>query len=76
MATTYLVSRFKPAIVIALLLHCVVRQVDHSIGRVFQVILAATRPQIPIRVPVRLQVAINGRAHCVAPNIELAVLVK
>ena len=73
---TYLVARFKSAIVIALLLHGVVRQMNHAVRRVFQVVLPAASPQISVRVPVRLQVAVDGRAEGVAPDIELPVLVQ
>ena len=73
---TYLVARFKSAIVIALLLHGVVRQMNHAVRRVFQVVLPAASPQIPVRVPVRLQVAVDGRAEGVAPDVELPVLVQ
>ena len=73
---TYLVSRFKSAVVIALFLHSVIRQMNHSIRRVFQIILAAASPQIPVRVPVRLQVAVDSRAERVTPYVKLPILVQ
>ena len=51
---TYLVTRFEASIVFALLLHCIVRQVDHSVGRILDVVLAATRSKISVCVPVAL----------------------
>ena len=49
---------------------------NHAIRRVFQVVLAATRPQIPVCVPVRLQVAVDRSAEGVAPDVELPILVQ
>ena len=49
---------------------------NHAIRRVFQVVLAATRPEVAICVPVRLQVAVDRGAEGVAPDIELPVLVQ
>ena len=73
---TYLVAGFKSAIVVTLLLHSVIGQMYHTIGRVFQVVLATTRPKIAVCVPVRLQVSVLGRAESVAPNVELPILVQ
>ena len=73
---TYLVAGFKSAIIVTLLLHGVIGQMYHTIGCVFQVVLAATRPKVPVCVPVRLQVSVLGRAERVAPNVELPILVQ
>mgnify|MGYP000150199592 CR=1 FL=1 len=72
----YLVSRLKSAVVVALLLHGVVRQVDHPVCRVFQIVLSAARPQVSVRVPVGLQVSIYCRADREAPDIELSIFVE
>ena len=49
---------------------------DHSIRRILQIILTAARSQVPISVPVALEVAIDRRCQCVAPYIELPILVE
>ena len=73
---TYLVSRFESAVVVTLLLNGIVSQMDHAVCRVFQVVFTATGPQIPVSVPVGLQVSVNGGAEGVATDVKLAILVQ
>ena len=73
---TYLVSGFESTVVVALLLHSIIGQVDHAVGGIFEIVLAAARPQVAVSVPVRLQVSVGCRAQGEAANVELSVLVK
>ena len=73
---TYLISRFKATVILASLLHGVVREVDHAVCRVFHIVLSAAGAQIAVLIPVALQVAIDGRGQGIAANVELAVLVE
>ena len=41
-----------------------------------QVVFTATGSQIPVRVPVGLQVSVNGGAEGVATDVKLAILVQ
>lgn len=49
---------------------------DHAVGGIFEIVLAAARPQVAVSVPVRLQVSVGCRAQGEAANVELSVLVK
>ena len=71
-----LVAVLELAVVVALLLHRVVREVNHSISHIFERELFATRPQIPFIVIVALQIAIHGRDHCICADVELPILVE
>ena len=48
----------------------------HAVCGVLNVVFTATCPKVSVRVPVSLQVAINGRGHGVASNVELPALIK
>ena len=49
---------------------------NHSVGRVLDVVLAAARPQVAVLVPVGLQVSVDRSCHGVSANVEFAILVE
>ena len=49
---------------------------DHSVGRILDVVLATARPQVAVLVPVALQVSVDRGGHGVAANVEFAILVE
>ena len=49
---------------------------NHSVGRVLDVVLAAARPQVAVLVPVALQVSVDRSCHSVAANVEFTILVE
>lgn len=49
---------------------------DHAVCGIFEIILAATRPQIPVSVPVGLQVSVCCLYEGITANIKLSVLVQ
>ena len=49
---------------------------DHAVCRVFQVVFTATSPQIPVSVPVALQVSVNSSAEGVATDVKLAIFIQ
>lgn len=71
-----LVARFKLAIVIALFLNSIIRQVNEPISYVLQIEVFAACAQVAIAVPVPLQVTVNRRHQRVAADVKLAVLVE
>ena len=73
---TYLVTGLKAAVVLALLLHGVISQMNHAVRCVLEVVLSATCTKVSVGVPVSLQVAIHCCGHSIASNIELSALIK
>jgi N-glycosylase/DNA lyase len=73
---TYLVSIFKLAVVLTVLLDCVVGQVDKSVRHVFYVVVAAGGSQVALSVVVALQVSINSLSDGEQTNIEFAVFIQ
>lgn len=71
-----LVTRLKLTVVFASFLNRVVGEMNHAVRRIFEIILATTRPQVAILVPVALQVSIIRRRQGEASNIELAIFVQ
>ncbi len=71
-----LVPRFKLSIIITLLLHSIIGQVDQPVGDILQAELLAARPEVSLIVPVTLQIPIHCGQQCVAPNIELSLPVE
>ena len=49
---------------------------NHAVGRVFDIVFAAARAQVPILVPVALEVAPDRRCQGVATDVELPTLVQ
>jgi hypothetical protein len=73
---TYLVSIFKLAVVLAVLLDCVVGQVDESVRNVFYVVVSAGGSQVALSVVVALQVPVNSLSDGKQTNIEFAVFIQ
>ena len=71
-----LVSRFKFTIVIKLLLHRVIGQMNVPIWDVLEGELSAACPEVALSVPVTLKVAANGAHHGEAPDVKLPILVE
>ena len=68
----YFVPIFEFAIVIALLLHCVVRQVNKSITQILQVEFLARRSYVPIFVKIPLVNSIYRRQHTIHSDVKFA----
>ena len=73
---TYLISRFKATVILASLLHGVVREVNHAVCRVFHIVLSAAGAQVSVLIPISLEVAVDSRGQCIAADVELTVLVE
>lgn len=73
---TYFISIFEFPILCTPLLDSVVRQVNQSILNIFYVVLAATCPQIPLRVEIPLKVAIDSCCQSEAADVKLPVFVE
>ena len=71
-----LVATLKLPVVITLLLHCVVSQMNKSISNILKIEVLATSPKVALIVPIALEVAINCSQQSVASNVKLSVLVE
>ena len=71
-----LVSRLKLAIVITLLLHGIISEMNKPISNVFQIEVFATCPKVALIVPITLEVAIDSSQQSIAPNIKFPVFVE
>lgn len=71
-----LIALLKPTVVIWLLLHSVIRQVDQFVCQVIVDKWSWWGTQISIVVCVAFQLAINECEHAKAANVELALIVK
>ena len=48
---------------------------DHTIGRVLDIVLTTGGAQVTILVPVALQISVDGGGQSVASNVEFPILV-
>ena len=49
---------------------------DHAIGGIFEVVFTAGCAQVPICVPVALEVSIDSCCQSIGPNVKLSVFIK
>lgn len=49
---------------------------NHAISGVLDVVLTAARSKVTVSVPVALEIPIDCRRQCEAPDVELAILVQ
>ena len=71
-----LVARFLPTVILALLLHSVVREVDHGIRDVSKAEGPTRCPYVALSVIVGLEIPVDARGEGVGPNVELSLLVE
>ena len=70
------VSVLEPAIVIAVLLDCIISEVDELISKVIKRKLFATGPQIAIFVEITLHLSILCDQHAIDSDVKLAFMNK
>ena len=73
---TYLVTVLILSVVLTLLLYCIIRQVDHSIVCVLNVVLFTTCAEVALGVKISLKVTISGGSHGIDSDVKLAALVE
>ena len=71
-----LVAWFLLAIILALLLHSVVREVDHWVRDVSKAERPARCPYVALSVIVGLEVAVDACGEGVGSNVKLSLLVE
>ena len=49
---------------------------DHPVLVILSCVLSGASPQVAILVPITLEVAVDCGGECVAPDVELAILVE
>jgi len=64
LSQTYLIAIFEFAVVRAPLLHSVIGQMNQPILDIPDIVLAASRAQVPLRVKITLHVPVNASHQC------------
>ena len=71
----YFVGVLKFAVILALLLHCIVSEVNHPVSQILQSELLRRGTNVALFIPIALHHIVHGGHENIASNIELAFAV-